>query len=346
MRPVFIMSSERSGSNLVRKMLGAHPEIVDPPPPHMWMHLSSHLPFYGPLSEDANLDKLIEDAIEMTQVENSHLEWPHRFEPEDVRQRLRGRTLSSVIGALYEAFADREGGDVWVCKENNLFEHAFRIRATFPEARFIYLARDGRDVACSMKKVPTHDHHVYPIAHEWRDEQLTCLSVYQDLVQEDAVTLLRYEELIEEPEAELQRLSSFIEVDYHPRMLHFHEADRTQTEARKTDYWENLDKPVMSDNKAKFFDQMSTTEREVFEAVAGDVLELLGYPIHFEGTDKQLPLASRAWYRLSNQVADRFLSDDLEDEEGRVERSRMLDRIEKRRHSRPEPITSRIDYDD
>ena len=36
MRPVFIMSSERSGSNLVRRMLGGHSAISAPVPPRLW----------------------------------------------------------------------------------------------------------------------------------------------------------------------------------------------------------------------------------------------------------------------------------------------------------------------
>jgi len=52
MNPIFIMSSERSGSNLLRKMLGMHSELADPPPPHMWRHLTAASPELRAAYED------------------------------------------------------------------------------------------------------------------------------------------------------------------------------------------------------------------------------------------------------------------------------------------------------
>ena len=44
--------------------------------------------------------------------------------------------------------------------------------------------------------------------------------------------------------------------------------------------WENVTKPVMKDNYGKFLKEISAEDILIFEAVAGDALVKLGYPLH------------------------------------------------------------------
>lgn len=345
MQPIFVMSSERSGSNLVRRMLGAHPEVAAPPPPHSWRVLQPLLPGYGPLDGEAAWRALLDDALKLTRVPGSHLEWRHRLEPAEVLPRVRRRSLSGILGALYEAYAAREGARFWVCKENNLFDHAFRIVDVYPEARFIYLARDGRDVACSVRKVPTHDQHVYFIAREWRDEQLRCIGVYQDLLDSGRVRLLRYEELIAEPERELRALCAFLGLSFDARMLSFHEDSESRAEAAKTGFWKNLDKPVMSANRAKFLSELTSAELVLFEAVAGDALELLGYPLQTSTPPSEVRRWRRGLYKLVNRWQSKRKKRRLFDEPGRRERAQVLRELHAQRRDGGAPLAAPIRYD-
>lgn len=331
MDPTFIMSTERSGSNLVRKMLGAHPDIAAPPPAHHLIHLSRILPYYGPLTDDSNFEDLVYDAVVMTQVENSHLEWKHDIEVDDVLERVTARNLPGVLEAMYDEVADREEALGWACKENRLWEDAFAIRDTIPDAKFVYLCRDGRDVAVSMQNVPTHDEHVYYIAREWFDHQLLCLEVVQELAAHDAALILKYEDLIETPEDELRRVCEFVDVEYHPRMLGFHKLDETQEAADKTVFWENLSKPVMSDNKGKFYDQLTERERQIFESVAGNGLEMLGYPLQFPDMNLDLSYLEKKKIETENWLKKQLHERELEEEAGRKERSDMLSSLYERR---------------
>ena len=135
MDPILIMSSERSGSNLVRRMLAAHPELSAPPPPHLWDLLLPMLPRYGPLDHGERWRDLVSDAIALTQVKSSHTCWKHALTVDEVAPRARRKNLSGLIGAMYEGYAAREGKKRWVCKENNLFQHAFRILDVYPGTR-------------------------------------------------------------------------------------------------------------------------------------------------------------------------------------------------------------------
>jgi hypothetical protein len=330
MQALFIMSSERSGSNLLRMMLGAHSRLAAPPPPHLWRHLTTALPSYGPLSEAPNFEQLVEDAVLMTQQSYEHLRWEHEFSPSHIQDLAPTRTLGGVISALYRAYAQKELADGWVCKENNLFDHVHQIREHLPHAKFLYLCRDGRDVACSIKDMPTHDQHIFPIAQEWQEQQYKCLRAYQETQPKGCMHIVRYEDLIEEPEAVLRELCSFADLDFEQRMLYFHETDEAVEQAQKTEYWENLSKPVMSDNKAKFRSELSARDVQIFEAAAGDTLQLLGYPLTTAPPDRTLSRWHRGFYQALNLVQRLFKRRELTQWDGRADRKSTLDHIHRR----------------
>lgn len=329
MKSLFIMSSERSGSNLLRMMLGSHSALSAPPPPHLWRHMTEALPSYGPLTCEDNFRRIVKDAVDMTQYSYSHLRWKHSFSTEQILERTTSPTLGNVITSLYDAYAEKEEASGWICKENHLFNHAHQIREHRPHAQFIYLSRDGRDVACSIRDMPTHDQHIYPIAKEWASQQKQCLRVHQEIQQKNDSLLLRYEDLITSPGKMIKKICSFADVEYQERMLYFHETDEAIRQAKKSEYWENLSNPIMSDNKGKFLQELSEREIAIFESVAGDILDLLGYPISTPpGCD--LPIWRKAGYRIWNAIQTFLKKQELSDWEGREERKAMLNRIHNR----------------
>jgi hypothetical protein len=344
MRSAFIMSSERSGSNLVRKMLGSHSKVAAPPPPHMWTHLSRIAPCFGSLSDADNLDGLLRAAAAMINVPNSHLAWGYDADLDVVRSLIKTPNLSGVISALHEDYAIRLDKSFWVCKENSLYMHAHQIREALPDTRFIYLTRDGRDYAASIKKVPTHDQHIFFIAREWHTEQFMCINVYQDLASHGCITLLRYEELIENPERELRRLCDFLELDYEPEMLAYHETRDARDDAHKTDYWKNLSRPVMSSNKAKFTTELSADEISLFEYVARSSLTVLGYPLFSPQPLRGLPRWRRLAFYARNYVSKFRNRRVLLEESGRVERTQALKTLRDNAEANVRPLADPISY--
>ncbi|MCR4286857.1 MAG: sulfotransferase, partial [Deltaproteobacteria bacterium] len=52
--PIFIIGTERSGTNLLRLILNAHPNIALPHPPHIMKNFSGLVPLYHYLGVDGN----------------------------------------------------------------------------------------------------------------------------------------------------------------------------------------------------------------------------------------------------------------------------------------------------
>jgi hypothetical protein len=321
-----------------------HSAIAAPPPAHIWRHLSYQLPYYGLLSDVDNLKKAAIDAISMTQVSGSHLLWEHKISVDELMPYIKTPNLSGIITALYDLYAFRASASAWVCKENNLFDHAFQIRTILPEAKFIYLCRDGRDVACSIKKVPSHDQHVWHIAHEWKNEQQKCILVYQELLAQNAVVLVRYEDLISKPEAEMQRICEFVNLPYESKMIEFHHDQESKDESEKTPYWKNLSKPVMKRNSAKFYKELTKREISLFQLVAADILESLGYPLVSEKKVRSVGPLQKLLFSVQNRIYKRIQRMRLKKDAGSVERGKVLKEIGSRKHKINVPLASPITY--
>jgi hypothetical protein len=60
-------------------------------------------------------------------------------------------------------------------------------------------------------------------------------------------------------------------------MLEYHKSEEARRAAESSALWGNVVKPVMADNTRKFLREASEEDISIFESVAGDVLDALGY---------------------------------------------------------------------
>lgn len=72
-------------------------------------------------------------------------------------------------------------------------------------------------------------------------------------------------------------MCEFLEVEYTPEMLEFHQTEEAKRAADSSSLWNNVTKPVMKDNTKKFLREASEEQISAFETVAGTVLDELGY---------------------------------------------------------------------
>lgn len=273
--PIFMIGTQRSGSNMLRLMLNQLGNIAAPHPPHILHRLMSVMPKYGDLQRDENFAMLVDDVCRL--VELNPVPWEGvTLDRKKVAADCRERSLVAVFGSVYQAFADARSAETWLCKsmQNTLFLP--EIDAYFRDGKYIYLYRDGRDVAVSFRKAVVGEKHFYHIAKEWAETQRLALQ-HRSRVPADRFINVSYEELTSQTEQTVRRLCAFLGVDYKPSMLEFHTSDEAKRAADSSALWHNVVKPVMSNNTRKFLKEASREDIEIFESVAGDVLDALGY---------------------------------------------------------------------
>lgn len=275
--PILMIGTQRSGSNLLRLMLNQLPEVAAPHPPHILQRLMPMVVGYGDLERDANFARLVDDVCQL--VELNPVPWEGvTLDRADVARRCRARSLVAVFGAVYDVLAEAWQKSTWCCKSLANINYLEDIENYFGnDARYIYLFRDGRDVALSFRKAVVGEKHFYHIAREWGSTQRLALKM-RERIDPKRFFNVRYEDLTADPEPTMKGMCKFLGYRYTSSMLDFHRTEEAKKAAGSSELWGNVVNPVMANNSRKFLREASAEDVRIFELEAGDVLDALGYP--------------------------------------------------------------------
>ncbi|HLQ26483.1 MAG TPA: sulfotransferase [Acidiferrobacterales bacterium] len=275
--PIFIIGIRRSGSNLLRLMLNQLPEIAAPHPPHILQHMTPLIPRYGDLNDPEVFSLLVDDVCRL--VELNPVSWEGVvLDRRDIMARCRKPSLVAVFGAVYDVAAEARCAKTWCCKSLENIYSVNEIEDYFTDAKYIYLYRDGRDVAASFRKarVVVGEKHFYHIAREWNKIQQLALD-WRHKIPRKRFFNLSYEQLTESTEEAARSLCSFLKVSYKDSMLEFHKSMEAKKTASSSSLWANVASPIITKNNRKFLKEASETDIRIFESVAGEAMDALGY---------------------------------------------------------------------
>jgi len=284
--PIFMIGTQRSGSNLLRVMLNELPEIAGPHPPHIVQRVMPLMPRYGDLGQNKAFSLLVDDVCRL--VELNPVPWEGvTFDRENVAARCRKRNLVAVFGAVYDVAAEAWGAKTWCCKSLANIHYLPEIEDYFTDAKYIYLYRDGRDVAVSFSKAQIGEKHFYHIAKVWDEIQQLALN-FRRKIPAKRFFNVSYEELTTQTENTVQALCRFLGVDYKPSMLEFHNSAEAKRTASASILWGNVTSPVMKQNSRKFLKEALESDIRIFESIAGNSLDSLGYERLFAKKGEEL----------------------------------------------------------
>jgi hypothetical protein len=313
---VFMIGTQRSGSNLLRLMVNQAPTIAAPHPPHILERFTPLLPAYGDLQDATNFERLVDDVVRLVEV--NPVSWGVSFDRAAIRRRCRDNSLVAVFGAVMDHMAESHGKPDWMCKSLANVHFLPEIERYFGEdARYLYLYRDGRDVCLSFLKAVVGEKTAYHVASQWHTEQQLALDCGRR-VPASQYLALSYEELTSNPESTLKLLCRWLGIEFSPAMLEFHESEEAGKTAASGKLWENVKKPVMATNCKKWLKGMTTEQIVDFESVAGKSLTDLGYALEF--VDKQQPArqydaAARAALDAENRQRKAAVKEELPPED-------------------------------
>ncbi|MFW6058712.1 MAG: sulfotransferase family protein [Phycisphaeraceae bacterium] len=238
--PVFLVGAERSGTTLLRLMLGHHPSLA-------WVNEFEYA------VDMVTADGRFPDLAQYTAWLGRHRIF-----------RASGCTIDPSLDypALMRDFLEqrrKRAGKAQV--HATCHRHFDRLLHIWPAARFIHLVRDGRDVAHSVIRMGWAG-NVYTAAWRWIEAERLWTRLRGRLPEERYIEL-HYETLLAQPERELRRLCAFIGVAYDPAMLRY---DRDST-------YEKPDPALAQQWRRK----LSSYEVRLAEARIGDMLMERGY---------------------------------------------------------------------
>ena len=332
MTPVFMIGTQRSGSNLLRLMLNQLTEIASPHPPHILERMFPLMEFYGTFDNDENYYKLIDDVCRL--VELNPVQWSGMsFDRHEIAKKAKNRSLLGVYAAIHDMYTESQGAKTWCCKSLANIKYIEEIEEHFNNPKYIYLYRDGRDVALSFQKAVVGEKHIYNIANGWAATQNMALN-FKELIDENRFYCVSYEQLTQQPEETARSLCAFLGTDYVPQMLDFHKSNEAKNAAKSSDLWGNVTSPILKNNSKKYMSEMTLTDITIFESIAGKVLDALGYERSCVFSGEEKTFSADEIEDFNNQNRRKKLEKQLKVEESdklrRERQSQLLDEIKAR----------------
>jgi len=301
--PIILCASERTGTNLLRAMMSTHSDVASPPPCSLIDVLPRQSNTYFPLMGEPHIKELVDDAVLLTQ---SHLNaWDIDIAPDKVIDRMRNKSFWTMFQAMNEIYAENIGASHWFSKEPGLFRHMYEIALHMPNAKFIYMVRDGRDVAASMLKKKLHETHVFNAAKHWAQDQKFCLLALSDELIKERTLFVKYEDIIASPEKMMKDIMAFVDLDFQDSQLLFYKNNEVIAHANKSEFWKNTAKPIDSSNSGGYKKMLSSKEIEIFESVAGREMRELGYQLDSTGS-KNIRLVERIIFQVVAKLRKHF----------------------------------------
>jgi hypothetical protein len=279
-------------------MLSSHDQVASLPASGIIRNLIPHLHRYVGSDYSLDVKSVVADGLRLMKTHPSGRGFP--FSLDDVLREMQSGSYWEFMRSVNVLNARASGAMYWLSKEPNIFEYAYHITAHMPEAKFIYLIRDGRDVAASMLKGRLHEQHIYRAACRWKNDQIHCLNLLADPLMNQKTYMIKYEDLICEAETELRRLTSFIGIGYADCMLEFYKNSDIKKQSESSGYWSNLSVDIKKDNQRKYMQCLTKRQINIFQSVAHRELMLLGYDV--PNDVKNLSPLSVKLYNLSARI--------------------------------------------
>lgn len=254
---VFVIGCGRSGTTLLRAMLERHPQLWGGP--ESWLFIQRVDPQIYAQKFDTTVD--------------------------EAKLHLRNsRTAVEFAERYFGLCASRAGKRRWVEKTPKHIHVLPYLMCSFPNAKFIHVVRDGRDVACSLRNhpkaaitrrgsVPIRSNNVISLCiSRWVRDTSAGLA-YRD---HPRLMTIRYERLATSPEESLREVCCFLDEEFVPAML-VANPNQQELKSRKSPSNSSSFEEITTNSLGRWRKDLSHEELLTCLRVGGPLLETLGY---------------------------------------------------------------------
>jgi hypothetical protein len=273
--PVFIVGCPRSGTSYLYHLFlsaGGFAEF------HTQMNVFDVLePIYGDLGSSSNKQRMMKDWLESKAFRVSGLQ------ADDIENRVMAEChgAADFLRIVMDEVARTQGVDRWVDSTPTNVPHMLRIKRDFPQAKFIHIIRDPRDLALSLDKKGWSR----PLPWDKRNSLLAAGVYWEWIVRKGRKygTQLgsdymetRYEDLVRTPAPELARIGKFIDCDLDYGRIKARSVGSIKNPL--TSFKEDLNQGTFSP-VGRWKDKFPAAQLAKFEALVGSYMQELGYTL-------------------------------------------------------------------
>lgn len=217
----FIIGTGRCGTTMLAQMLNTHSMICVPHELQILFEYRNNGPrLYEIFNEKKNVYFGPKDFVELIEAR-----CPHKFhEYFDYRsffekQQYPIRNLKELVNSLYTEIAESRHKKIFIEQTPWYGQRIDILNELFPNAKYIHMIRDGRDVAISYARTPWWHDDIGQNLERWHAEVRQIIDSSNQILNPNQMLQVRYEDFIEQPEVELRRICEHLGVNYEYAML-------------------------------------------------------------------------------------------------------------------------------
>ena len=268
----FFVGCDRSGTTLIQAVFDAHSELAIPYESHFISQLLRRRAHYEG-SDGFDLEGFLADLSAYPFAERWGLS------QEGIRAVLAGerpRSVTDAIRSVFALYARGRSKPRYGDKTPGYVRHIPLIANAFPEAKFVHIIRDGRDVALSLLEVEWAPDSIVDAARFWR-QRVEAGREAGRLLGPRRYAELRYEDFLADPGGNTRRICDFLELTFEGSMLDYESNARAIIE--QSDVPHRHQGLLRSPNKRDrdWRSRMKPHDVALFEAVSGPTLSSSGY---------------------------------------------------------------------
>lgn len=253
-KQIFILGAPRSGTTFLASLL-EKTEYSAPIETHFITKYYKKLPIYGELSKPYNFKRLIKNILSERPVQ----QWELDLDLDNLYKEISPDfSFSNICNILVTKRKSEKIKNSWGDKTPHYIKEMEILVELFPDAKFIYIYRDGRDVAISLLKKPWGPNNYFSCAKSWAESNNKD-SALEKVKSNNQLHSVKYENLVENTEEELCSIYHFLENKISEKDI-----------KRFSNY-------SIAKNFNKWETKMTSYQLRVFEATAGSCLVKLGY---------------------------------------------------------------------
>ncbi|WP_262922327.1 sulfotransferase family protein [Salinibacter ruber] len=286
-RPLFIVGCDRSGTTLLRLMITNNPQF------HIlhetgFLHiLKDRSDVYGSFTAPRERWYFIRDLQTHRATSETYSFSAFGLTEQEAETALAKAApvdFTGAAGVLFEASALKRGATRWGDKTPHYVLHVSWLAESYPDAQFLHIVRDGRDVASSIRRAGW-EKSLRSAAQTWRTRAGGGHEAGSSL-SEKRYREVQYESLVTSPEKTLRSLCKWLDLSYSSEMLNFHEHSDSHLPDAHEDLYEKTHKPIDPSRAQAWKNTLSSREIADIEEVASDLLSEFDYKL----TNARVPL--------------------------------------------------------
>lgn len=258
---IFILGAPRSGTTFLASLLDLT-YFGKPVETHFITKYYKLLNNYGDISQKTNFNKLLSDILSERAVQ----QWKLNLDIDKFYTELDGNySFSNIADKLCLNRNSRLGLSAWGDKTPHYLKDFEILYELFPDAKFMYIVRDGRDVALSLLLKNWGPNNIYACARYWKQLNIE-REAFKELEKKGQLISLSYENLLDDIENNVTRIYEFLEQEV------------SDAEIKK------ICAPVKKGNYNKWKKKLSKGQIRIFDRVAANTLKRFGYQSFDEET--------------------------------------------------------------